>query len=126
MDANLMINIVAGLAVLDVTACLGYNLYMLKKYSDGPCGKYAIDFLPCSMLLKIAVILLLLMICYAKYVHDHDFLLPLILLIAGLISIADMIASRVEFLIDAYKQSHFVKRRLRNDSTRRFEAFFFC
>ena len=57
MDANLMINIVAGLAVLDVTACLGYNLYMLKKYSDGPCGKYAIDFLPCSMLLKIAVIL---------------------------------------------------------------------
>lgn len=103
MDANLMINIVAGLAVLDVTACLGYNLYMLKKYSDGPCGKYAIDFLPCSMLLKIAVILLLLMICYEKYVYDHDFLLPLILLIAGLLSIADMIASRVEFLVDAYK-----------------------
>ena len=55
------------------------------------------------MLLKIAVILLLLMICYGKYVYDHDFLLPLILLIAGLLSIADMIASRVEFLVDAYK-----------------------
>lgn len=103
MDANLIINIAAGLAVIDVAACLGYNLYMLKKYSDGACGKFAIDFLPCSMLIKIAVILLLLLLCYVKYINDHDFFLPLALIIAGVVAIADMIASRVEFLIDEYK-----------------------
>lgn len=45
------------------TACRISNLYMLKSILMVHAGKYAIDFLPCGMLLKIAVILLLLMIC---------------------------------------------------------------
>ena len=103
MDTNLIINTVAGFAVIDVIACITYNLYMLKKYSDGACEKFAIDFLPCSMLIKIAVVLLLLLLCYVKYIYDHDFFLPLALIITGVLAIADMIASRVEFLIDEYK-----------------------
>ena len=103
MDLNSIINIIAGLALFDAIACLGYNLYMLKKYSDGACGKFAIDFLPCSMLAKIAAITMLSIVCYAKYIYDHDFFIPLLLIIAGLIAIADMIASRIEFLINEYK-----------------------
>ena len=102
MDVNLIINIVAGLAVIDVMACVVYNLYMLQKYSDGACGKFAIDFLPLGMLLKIASIMLLLLICYTKYINDHYFFLPLVMIICGLMVIADLIARRVDFLINGY------------------------
>ena len=103
MDVNFLINIIASLATLDAVACMGYNLYMLKKYSDGACGKFAIDFLPFGMLVKIVVVLLLLLIFYVKYISDHDYFLYWLLLLCGWMAVADMIASRVEFLIDEYK-----------------------
>lgn len=100
MDANLLINIVAGLAALDATACVVYDLYMLRKYSDGACGKFAIDFLPFSALVSLVLLIVLLLACYIKYIHDHDYFLYLITVIGGLMTIAEMIASRVEFLLD--------------------------
>ncbi len=103
MDANLLLNIVAGLAALDAAACVIYDLYMLKKYSDEPCEKFAIDCFPFSMLVEIALLLILLFGCYVKYINNHDYFLYLMLVIGGTMFIADMIADRVEFLIDEYK-----------------------
>jgi|GEM_PF-6834034 len=103
MDVNLLLNILAGLAALDAAAYVVYNLYMLKKYSDEPCGKFAIDCFPFSMLAEIALLMVLLIVCYIKYIHDHDYFLYLITVICGLMAIAEMIADRVEFLIDEYK-----------------------
>ena len=103
MDANFIINILAGLAALDAAACVAYDLYMLKKYSNEPCEKFSIDCFPFNMLVKIALLMVLLVVCYIKYIHDHDYFLYLITVIGGLMAIAEMIANRVEFLIDEYK-----------------------
>ena len=55
------------------------------------------------MIVEIALLLILLFGCYVKYINNHDYFLYLMLVIGGTMFIADMIADRVEFLIDEYK-----------------------